>query len=172
MTCDTNIEKSIHYPTKKMIKELWWIMTCGCLSHFGVEPVHESKFDICRLLGLGATYPKHVFFLKLFLFLGPYVQMISNWYEDMHDTQTQHILNIYHGNFKWDMYWWVLIHVEGVHLWHRCLKLQSFPKKSQNSGFKICEPIWLGTLSLFWTRIIFLFFEDDLNGVLILKKQP
>ena len=42
-----------------------------------------------------------------------------------------------------------VIHVQGAHLWHHCLKLQSFPKKSQHNGFKICELIWVGILTSF-----------------------
>lgn len=54
-------------------------MTRGCLTHFGVEPVYEPKFNICHLLGLEATYPKHVVvFFSFFFFLSPYVQMIFN----------------------------------------------------------------------------------------------
>jgi hypothetical protein len=31
-------------------------------------------------------------------FVDRYVQMIINWYENLHDTQTQHIHNIYYWN--------------------------------------------------------------------------
>jgi hypothetical protein len=52
------------------------------LNWFTMEPVHEPKLDICHLRSFGATYPKHVFNV------GPYVQMIPNWFEILHETQT------------------------------------------------------------------------------------
>ena len=58
------------------------------LNWFIMEPVHEPKLDICHVHDLGATYPKHVFSSI------PYVQMILNWFENLHGTQTRHILNI------------------------------------------------------------------------------
>ena len=50
-------------------------------------------------------------------------------------------------------------HVEGVRLWHCCLQLQSFPKNSQNNGFKNCELIWVGMLPPFWVKATFCLLE-------------
>ena len=63
------------------------------LNQFIMEPVHEPKLDICCLHGLGAPYPEHTFFVD------PYMQMIPNQFENLHDTQMQHILNTCHWNF-------------------------------------------------------------------------
>ena len=53
--------------------------------------------------------------------------------------------------------------MEGMQLWNRCLKLQSFPKKC----FKICGLIWVDILPLFWIERIILSFGDDWSGGLI-----
>ena len=39
----------------------------------------------------------------LLLLYDPYVQIIGNWFENLHDTWTQQILNIYRWNFWLDM---------------------------------------------------------------------
>ena len=49
-----------------------------------MEPLHECLLDICHMCGLGASYPRHGFFF----WVDPYVQMIPNRFEDLHDTQT------------------------------------------------------------------------------------
>ena len=47
--------------TKLTIFELIQDWRC-VLNRFTMELVHEPKLDICHLRGLGATYPKHLFF--------------------------------------------------------------------------------------------------------------
>ena len=44
--------------------------------------------------------------LNMFL-VEPYMQMIPSGFENLRDTQTQHILNNHHWNFESDMCWWV-----------------------------------------------------------------
>jgi hypothetical protein len=74
-------------------------------------------------------------------FVEPYVQMIPNWSENLHDTQTQHILNIYHSQI-------LVRHVlVGVNPCEKCRvvaplpQIAMLPTKLQNNGFKICEMI-------------------------------
>ena len=50
--------------TKLAIFRLLQIWQCA-LNWFIMELVHKPKFDTCHLHGLGATYPKHGFFLSL-----------------------------------------------------------------------------------------------------------
>ena len=52
-----------------------------------MEATNEPNLDICQLRGLRATYPKQVC-------VDPYVQMIFSWFENFHDTQMQHALDI------------------------------------------------------------------------------
>ena len=81
-------------------------MECA-LNWFTIELLHECMLDI---------------------FVDPYVQIIPNWSENLHDTQMQHILNNYYYNFSWTCVGGCKIHVGGAQLWHRYLKLQSYPK--------------------------------------------
>ena len=92
-------------------------------------------------------------------YVDPNVQMISNWAESLHDTWTQHILNIYCWNFSWT-------YAGGwTSMWklHSCgtvaSNLQGFPKKSQNSGCKIVSWFWACILPLFWMRVTFYHLE-------------
>ena len=47
-----------------------------------VESLHESLFDICHLPRFRSNISSTYFFVD------PHMQMISNWYEILHDTQT------------------------------------------------------------------------------------
>jgi hypothetical protein len=53
-----------------------------------MKPVHKCLLDICHLHILRASCPKHVFFVN------PYMQILLRLFENLHDTQTQHILNM------------------------------------------------------------------------------
>jgi hypothetical protein len=71
-----------------------WECALNC---FIMEPVQERMLDISHLCSLGTTYPKDVFFFTNNL--NPYVQMISKWYGNLQDIQTQHIINVFHWRF-------------------------------------------------------------------------
>jgi hypothetical protein len=74
----------------------WFIQIWECVIKWcKLEPIHKRLLDICHLHGLGAGNRlggQHI--LHMF-FANPYVQMIVKWFANLHETQTQHILNIY-----------------------------------------------------------------------------
>ena len=51
-------------------------------------------------------------------------------------------------------------------------QIAKLPKIAQNHGFKICELTWVGVLTLFWTRVTFCPFGDDLSAGSIKKPSP
>jgi hypothetical protein len=107
-----------------LLIEIW---ECA-LSYFIVQLVCKDMLDICHVHDLGATYPKHVFSL---IPMCNDSQLIWN----LHGTQTQHVLNIYHWNFSLDN---VLVGVspcEGAHLWHHFLK-----HNIAHVHFSLCGP--------------------------------
>ena len=88
------------------------------------------------------------------ILVDPYVQMIPNWPEYLHETQTYNILNIFCWILKLHMCWWC------KSMWkvHNCGTATSNYKasqKSKNNGFKIWESIWIGVLPLSLMRVIF-----------------
>ena len=67
---------------------------------------------------------------------------IFDWSENLHGrsntTHSKHVIRI----ISWTCVGGYKIHVEGAQLWHRYLKLQSFPKKKPSNGLKIRDLIW------------------------------
>ena len=108
-------------------------------------------------------------------FFYPYVQMLPNWSKNLHDTQTQQILNIYYWNFLLD-------NVGGCKsMWkvHSCGTTASNCKATQNNGFKICRLIWVGTVPFFeWGQHFVIWrwsewrFNQKANPNLISKLLP
>ena len=132
-TVITSLTSAIFMVGDTIITWLW--------SGFSVDKAWN--WYICHLRTLG----QHT--LNMF-FVGPYVQIIPNWFEKLHDIHMQ----IYIGH--------VLV---GVNPCARCTivaplpQIAELPRKSQNNGFKICELIWVGLLPIFWMRIIFCHLE-------------
>ena len=66
---------------------------CSQMVYSGTNPQMPTwHLSLCSL---GASNAKHV----LLLLLIPIWEMFPNWFENLHDIQIQHILNIYNWNF-------------------------------------------------------------------------
>ena len=79
----------------------------------------------------------------------PYVQMIPDWFENMHDTQMQHILNIYYSKILVGHVYVCIDPCGKCTIVALLPQIAKVPRKSQNNGLKISKLIWIGTFPLF-----------------------